>query len=200
MERGVWLEREAFEELCLLVRDLAVCHHRLAGWLERRGPGAGGVMSQSVSSTLSGERGVDEEAVHPVMAGVFGEIESGTHSVESAPSAGESGRAGASHSRYVACALGFIEQHYNELIGLTTVASHVGCSRSHLARAFRREVGWTMQAYVREVRLRRAVSGVRGGDKVEAVMLDVGYRSKRNFYRLFKNRLGVSPGALRRGS
>lgn len=101
------------------------------------------------------------------------------------------------HSREVARALGYIEEHYRELIGLTSVAEHVGCSRTHLAKVFRGEVGWTVHAYVQRVRLWRAVSGMRDGDKVEAVMLDVGYRSKRNFYRLFKNRLGAAPGAFR---
>jgi AraC-like DNA-binding protein len=54
-----------------------------------------------------------------------------------------------------------------------------------------------MRDYLQQVRLRQAVSCLREGDKVEAVMLDVGYRSKSNFRRLFKSRLGASPGVFK---
>lgn len=180
MERGVWVEQGAFEELCRLVRDLAVCQRRLVDWLDRRGSGAGGVMSQPVSMAMPPRRHRRDRRNRRVAGeGELGELDD------------------VAHSREVARALGYIEAHYRELIGLTSVAEHVGCSRTHLAKVFRVEVGWTVHAYVQRVRLWRAVSGMRDGDKVEAVMLDVGYRSKRNFYRLFKNRLGAAPGAFR---
>jgi AraC-like DNA-binding protein len=180
MERGVWVEQGAFEELCLLVRDLAICHRRIVDWLDRRASGAGGVVTQPVAMVVPPRRGRRHR------------------SVRCAASAGDVAEADeVMHSREVVRALGYIEGHYGELIGLTRVAAHVGCSRSYLARVFRREVGRTVQAYVQQVRLRRALSGMRDGDKIEAVMLDVGYRSKRNFYRLFKNRLGAAPGTFK---
>lgn len=179
MERGMWLDRDAFEELCVLVRDLAICQRRLVEWLDRREPGAGGVMSQVASFDV------------PVRA-----VRREREPCELAPV--EVCERESRHSEQVARALGYIERHYSELIGLTRVAEHVGCSRSYLARAFRREVGRTMQAHVQQVRLKRAIACMREGDKVEAVMLDVGYRSKRNFYRLFKSRVGATPGSFRR--
>jgi AraC-like DNA-binding protein len=157
----MWIERQMFEELSALVRDLACCQQRLVAWLDR--------------CTLEPACGVGPEA--------------GDKEVRR--------RAGRVHSRDVARALGYIERHYNEVVGLTTLANHLGCSRTYLARTFRREMGRTIGGHVRGVRLKRAVVSVRGGDKIEAAMLAVGYRSKRNFYRLFRSRLGTTPGAVR---
>ena len=38
---------------------------------------------------------------------------------------------------------------------------------------------------------------IRAGEKIEAISLLVGYRSKKNFYRHFKEQLGVTPTAYR---
>jgi AraC-like DNA-binding protein len=70
-------------------------------------------------------------------------------------------------------------------------------SREHLARRFRLETGSTVHRYVIHVRLSHAAAEVQVGDKVEAVMLGVGYRSKRNFYRQFKRQYGSTPGTYR---
>jgi photosystem II stability/assembly factor-like uncharacterized protein len=45
--------------------------------------------------------------------------------------------------------------------------------------------------------MERAVTLIGKGDKVEAVALQVGYRSKKNFYRQFTIRFGVTPAAYR---
>jgi AraC-like DNA-binding protein len=36
-----------------------------------------------------------------------------------------------------------------------------------------------------------------GSEKVDAIALDVGYRSKKNFYRIFKSLTGLTPSAFR---
>jgi AraC-like DNA-binding protein len=97
------------------------------------------------------------------------------------------------HSREVARALRYIELHFERPIGLGRLARVAGCSRSTLTRAFRRELGQTAHAYVVGIRLARAAYSMASGDKIEAVMLAAGFRSKRNFYRLFKAQFGVTP-------
>lgn len=171
MERGVWLGAEALSELCGLVRESVVCQGKLLAWLERNGAAP-----------------VDE-GEGPTSGAAIARVEE----------RGEDGRRreGSVQSREVTRAVGYIDRHYGEFIGLTRVARHIGCSRTHLARVFRKETGRTMRDYLQQVRLTRAVSGLREGDKVEAVMLDVGYRSKANFRRLFKSRLGASPGVFK---
>lgn len=101
------------------------------------------------------------------------------------------------HSREVHRALRYIEAHYDEDISLARLARVADCSRRHLAETFRRETGETVHSYLVRVRLMRAAMHVRAGDKIEAVMLGVGFRGKRHFYRLFKARFGATPCAYR---
>jgi AraC-like DNA-binding protein len=97
------------------------------------------------------------------------------------------------HSSEVARALRHIELHFERPIDLDQLARIAGCSRSTLTRAFRREVGQTAHAYLVGIRLARAADAMASGDKIEVVMLMAGFRSKRNFYRLFKAQFGVTP-------
>ena len=97
------------------------------------------------------------------------------------------------HSPEVARALRHIELHFERPIDLDQLTRIAGCSRSTLTRAFRREVGQTAHAYLVGIRLARAAYAMASGDKIEVVMLMAGFRSKRNFYRLFKAQFGVTP-------
>ncbi len=106
-------------------------------------------------------------------------------------------RPGPGHSREVARALRHIELHFHRPIALARLARIAGCSRSTLTRAFRRELGQTAHEYLLAVRLARAAGDMTAGDKIESVMLSAGFRSKRNFYRLFKARFGQTPAHFR---
>ena len=66
-----------------------------------------------------------------------------------------------------------------------------------VARMFRRRTGDTLHGYLTAVRVARAREHILHGHKIEAVMLLVGYRSKKNFYRQFRAATGVTPGAYR---
>ncbi len=100
-------------------------------------------------------------------------------------------------SMAVVQALRYMEAHCEERISLARLAHAVGCSRSALTRAFRRDLGQTAHAYLVGIRMSRAAACVRMGDKIEAVMLGVGFRSKRNFYRQFKAHFGRTPAGYR---
>lgn len=97
----------------------------------------------------------------------------------------------------VARALAHLEGHFDRELTIAKLARVAGCSRDRLARAVRRETGLTIHTHVMRRRLARAARDVRAGDKIEAVMLSVGYRGKRNFYRQFKARFGMTPGRWR---
>jgi two-component system, response regulator YesN len=94
-------------------------------------------------------------------------------------------------------ALDHVAVHYDQPLSLAQLARIAGCSREHLARVCRRETGRTIHGHLVRLRLLRAAREVRAGDKIEAVMLGVGYRGKRNFYEQFKARFGVTPGRYR---
>jgi AraC-like DNA-binding protein len=101
------------------------------------------------------------------------------------------------YSREVARALRHIELHFERPIGLARLARVAGCSTSTLTRAFRRDLGQTPREYLIGIRLARAACAMASGDKVESVMLAAGFRSKRNFYRLFKAQFGQTPADFR---
>jgi len=94
-------------------------------------------------------------------------------------------------------ALAIIRAHDRDcdVAHLTTL---VGVSPAHLRRTFRREFGISLPEYVRRIRLLRALEVLAGGGiKIEALALDVGYRSKKSFYQAFRRLTGLTPAAFR---
>src|SRR5262245_66602507 len=79
----------------------------------------------------------------------------------------------------------FIRSHYHEQISLDRLAAGVGRNAAYMSTLFHRQTGTTIRRYVARIRMRRAAILLRHGEKVEAVMLQVGYRSKKKFYRQF---------------
>ena len=97
----------------------------------------------------------------------------------------------------VSVAMRFIDEHYAEALTTAKVAAAVGLERTYLSTVFKRRTGQTLHGYLMSVRLRHAMALIRRGDKIEAAMLSVGYRSKRSFYRLVRLATGATPAALR---
>jgi AraC-like DNA-binding protein len=91
----------------------------------------------------------------------------------------------------------YVEAHFAEPLTLARVAAALGCARSQVAAAFTHHLGETMHRYLARVRIRRAVEQIVEGDKIESVMLAVGYRSKKNFYRQFRREIGDTPAVYR---
>ena len=90
-----------------------------------------------------------------------------------------------------------IEERYAEPLTLDVLADAVGRSKRHLASVFQKEFKVSVHGYLTQVRLNRAIALIRAGEKIEAVSLSVGYRSKKNFYRNFQAHIGVTPIAYR---
>jgi AraC-like DNA-binding protein len=90
----------------------------------------------------------------------------------------------------VRLALEFLHQHYTERITWRDVGASVRRNSAYLARRFRHETGTTLRQRLSELRLRRAAQLIGSGDKVEFVMLSVGYQSKRTFYAHFRTFFG----------
>jgi two-component system response regulator YesN len=100
-------------------------------------------------------------------------------------------RAWSAHVRRICV---FIRAHYDEPISLATLAACVGRNAAYTATLFHRQTGTTIHRYLTRIRMRRAAMLLRRSEKVEAVMLQVGYRGKKNFYRQFELAFGVTPG------
>ena len=91
-----------------------------------------------------------------------------------------------------------IHRHYNRRITLSILAKVMQRQSAYVGRLFREEIGITVHEYVTRARMMFGAAQVRAGVKIEAVALDLGYRSKKNFYRQFRRRFGMTPEAYRR--
>jgi methylphosphotriester-DNA--protein-cysteine methyltransferase len=68
-----------------------------------------------------------------------------------------------------------------------------------LRRMFHQCFGLSLAEYIRQARLQRALElMLEVPGKVEPVALQVGYKSKKNFYRVFKLSIGMTPSAFLR--
>src|SRR6266850_738700 len=90
-----------------------------------------------------------------------------------------------------------IQRNYTQRLTLAALARTLGRQSAYLGRLFREEIGVTVHEYVTRARMANGAAQVRSGVKIEAVALDLGYRSKKNFYRQFKRRFGMTPDAYR---
>ncbi len=91
-----------------------------------------------------------------------------------------------------------IRTHYAEHITLPRLAESIGKHRNYISLVFREQMGVSVHDYLTRHRLECAADLIKHGDKIEAVSMCVGYRSKRSFYRQFKRYFGTTPEQYRR--
>jgi len=91
-----------------------------------------------------------------------------------------------------------INARSEEPLRLRGLAQALGCVEEGLGKLFRQHAGMTVRAYLAQCRMMRAADSVGVGDKIEAVALQCGYRSKKNFYKQFRRHFGTTPGNYRK--
>ena len=82
---------------------------------------------------------------------------------------------------------------------LADLAASVGLSPYHFHRVFKAITGVTPKAYAAEMRARRAADKLRTAGTVTEAIYDAGFNSSSRFYENTDARLGMTPGAVRRG-
>jgi len=91
----------------------------------------------------------------------------------------------------------YIEQHFAERITLAKLSRMSGWDARYLSRIFRSVRRVSIREYLEAVRIDQAAAWLRHGDKVESVVAAVGWRGRRNFFRHFKERMGLTPAEYR---
>jgi len=89
-----------------------------------------------------------------------------------------------------------IRRHYEQPWTPRRLAMRLTASAAALTREFQAEFGLSIYEYQRVIRMMNAVEQIRT-EKVEAVALSVGYRSKKNLYRGLRRLTGLTPRAIR---
>jgi len=100
-------------------------------------------------------------------------------------------------SRSIARVCDYLEAHLSEEAELTELAKLAGLSRSHFIRAFGKETGMTPHAYLMDRRFRAASRLLGRGEAPGEVAAACGFFDQSHLNRVFKARMGVTPGAYR---
>ncbi|WP_414473652.1 AraC family transcriptional regulator [Microvirga sp. M2] len=103
-------------------------------------------------------------------------------------------------SKNIGPAKDYLEAHFDREVELDNLARLAGLSRSHFIRAFTRETGLTPHAYLMDRRFRAASRLLAKGDSPGDVALACGFFDQSHLNRVFKARMGVTPGAYRQGA
>jgi AraC family transcriptional regulator, regulatory protein of adaptative response / methylated-DNA-[protein]-cysteine methyltransferase len=82
---------------------------------------------------------------------------------------------------------------------LAELAASAGLSPYHFHRVFKAITGVTPKAYAAQTRAGRAADGLRTAETVTDAIYDAGFNSSSRFYESTDARLGMTPGAVRRG-
>lgn len=94
--------------------------------------------------------------------------------------------------------LKIIEDQIGESIVVEDLASEAKLSRSHFTRAFKATVGESPQAYILDRRVKRAQSLLSSDEFNLAEVADMtGFSSQSHLSRVFKKRIGTTPGKYR---
>jgi len=82
---------------------------------------------------------------------------------------------------------------------LAALADAVGYAPHHFQRLFTRDVGVSPAAYARALRARRLGDALDGPGRITDAIYDAGYEAPSRAYADARDRLGMSPGAWRKG-
>ncbi|MGV6871762.1 helix-turn-helix transcriptional regulator [Pseudochelatococcus sp. B33] len=99
--------------------------------------------------------------------------------------------------RKIANARRLLEESYPENWTIARLSREVGLNERQLKQGFRRIVGNSIHAYLKEVRLNAAASLLLEGRSVTEVALSVGFESLSHFSKVFREARGTSPSRYR---
>ena len=91
-----------------------------------------------------------------------------------------------------------IDHYYGDPLSLQSVARLFLVSREHLSRIFKKRFGVTVNEYITDRRMNRALELLNDGDlEIKQIARMVGYNDLAYFYRVFKKKYGYPPGQAR---
>jgi AraC family L-rhamnose operon transcriptional activator RhaR len=101
--------------------------------------------------------------------------------------------------RRIELALAFIQDHLNESLTLTQVSHHAELGERQLQRIIKKALGQTFTQWLQEQRLIRGCELLQQTQhSISEIMQRVGFQDLKHFHRLFKRKMGVSPGQYRK--
>lgn len=96
--------------------------------------------------------------------------------------------------------LRYIEDHYQEKLSLDLIANELGFSKFYLSRIFSNKIGYPFNDYINRLRINKAIKLLSETDlSVTNIGLECGFESQRNFNRIFKEYVVLTPTQFRAG-
>ncbi|MCL2865435.1 MAG: response regulator [Lachnospiraceae bacterium] len=96
-------------------------------------------------------------------------------------------------------AMQYIDEHYQEKIGLEELAEIVGLNPVYFSTLFKSETGLNFSAYLIKIRMAAAQQILcNSNETIAAVAAQVGYKDVRYFSQLFSKNVGVKPALYRK--
>lgn len=104
----------------------------------------------------------------------------------------------AHYSDTVKKAIQIINERYQQDISRDSIADEIGVHKSHLSKIFKQETGQSMNTYLNETRIRRAIALMETKQMRTAdIVYSVGYNSAQNYYHAFRQVTGMTPKEYR---
>jgi two-component system, response regulator YesN len=93
----------------------------------------------------------------------------------------------------------YIKQNYNKDISLVHLSVYSGVSENYICALFKKELDITFLDYVYELRLQKAMELLltQRENTIQDIAKLVGYHSDRQFFRMFKSKLDMTPQSFR---
>lgn len=101
--------------------------------------------------------------------------------------------------RWTLAACRHIEEHLDEMVSLTGLASELGASRFQLLRAFKKTTGVSPREYADQRRMNALKTGLRAGQAVTRALYEAGFGSSSRLYERAPAQLGMTPSSYRKG-
>jgi len=92
----------------------------------------------------------------------------------------------------------YLSANYSERIDLARLSRLTGLSPYHLTRVFAADTGLPPHAFLKQVRISRAMALLRQKNEISRVALETGFADQSHLTRSFKHIVGISPGAYSR--
>lgn len=91
----------------------------------------------------------------------------------------------------------FIQQNYYKNLTLNDLAEYALCSKYHFSRLFKKATGNTPMAYLRKIRLERALEQLTGTNRtIVDIATSCGFESLSGFYKAFEKQYNRPPGKV----
>ena len=95
--------------------------------------------------------------------------------------------------------LQYIEENLSNDLSLDKVANKFFYNPSYFSRMFKASVGMRFTDYIQEIRVKKAIKLIYDSDySIDRIVDEVGYLNKKQFYNIFKKKMGSTPGSYKK--